>query len=72
MIYTYISFKVIIQKTVQANCNKDFISGLMSEVGSRDEGVCVCVCVCVCNKNECLKYVNPIINKITTLPPLEF
>ena len=23
-------------------------------------------------KNECLKYVNPIINKITTLPPLEF
>ena len=48
MIYTYISFKVIIQKTVQANSNKDFISGWMSEVGSRDEGVCVCVCVCVC------------------------
>lgn len=45
MIYTYISFKVIIQKTVQANSNKDFISGWMSEVGSRDEGVCVCVCV---------------------------
>ena len=67
----------------------------MSEVGSRDEGVCVCVCVCnkkeftvnfwgikpqilysilteVVFKNECLKYVNPIINKITTLPPLEF
>ena len=56
MIYTYISFKVIIQKTVQANCNKDFISGLMSEVGSRDEGVCVCVCVCVTKKNLLLTF----------------